>query len=171
MALTDKLTAIADAIREKTGGTGPLTLAEMPLAIANIKNGSDGGGLPSGVTALASGTLTPATDVTATLNQPHGLGVAPNFFFLYAEGQPLNPADFNYYITHQFGMAQAYTGTGANGAFRIARYSNGTLFNTIQSAIAAAAFNETSFPIHASSTYSLKAGVTYHWVAGVVEGI
>ena len=30
MALTDKLTAIADAIRAKNGGTDKLTLAQMP---------------------------------------------------------------------------------------------------------------------------------------------
>lgn len=37
MALTDKLTAIADAIRGKTGGTAPLMLAQMPGEIAGIK--------------------------------------------------------------------------------------------------------------------------------------
>ena len=36
MALTDKLTAIADAIREKTGETGLLTLDEMPQKILAI---------------------------------------------------------------------------------------------------------------------------------------
>jgi len=36
MALTDKLTDIADAIREKTGDTELLTLDEMPDAIAGI---------------------------------------------------------------------------------------------------------------------------------------
>ena len=36
MALTDKLTNIADAIRNKTGKTNTMTLDEMPLEIANI---------------------------------------------------------------------------------------------------------------------------------------
>ena len=36
MALTDKLTAIGDAIRAKTGGTASLTLDEMPAEIASI---------------------------------------------------------------------------------------------------------------------------------------
>ena len=36
MALTDKLTDIADAIRAKTGGTAKLTLDEMPNEIAGI---------------------------------------------------------------------------------------------------------------------------------------
>jgi hypothetical protein len=37
MALTSRLTAIADAIRSKTGGTAKLTLAQMPTEIAGIK--------------------------------------------------------------------------------------------------------------------------------------
>ena len=40
MALTDKLTAIADAIRAKTGSAEKLTLAQMPEAIAAIQSGS-----------------------------------------------------------------------------------------------------------------------------------
>ena len=39
MALTDKLSAIGDAIREKTGGTDLLTLDQMPAEIANIQSG------------------------------------------------------------------------------------------------------------------------------------
>ena len=44
MALTNKLTAIANAIREKTGSTNKLTLDEMPTAISNISSG--GGDIP-----------------------------------------------------------------------------------------------------------------------------
>ena len=39
MALTDKLNAIGDAIREKTGGTEKLTLDQMPTEIASITTG------------------------------------------------------------------------------------------------------------------------------------
>lgn len=39
MALTDKLTAIANAIRAKTGKTANMTLAEMPAEIASIQTG------------------------------------------------------------------------------------------------------------------------------------
>lgn len=47
MALTDKLTAIADAIRGKTGKTAGLTLEQMPTEIANIQSGgSSGDGSP-----------------------------------------------------------------------------------------------------------------------------
>lgn len=43
MALTDKLVAIADAIRGKTGDTALLTLDEIAAAIAGIQSGSGSG--------------------------------------------------------------------------------------------------------------------------------
>ena len=45
MALTNKLSAIGDAIREKTGKTELLTLDAMPLEIASIETGGGGGGI------------------------------------------------------------------------------------------------------------------------------
>lgn len=51
MALTDKLTAIADAIRGKTGGTDTLTLDQMAEAIAAIEAGG-GGDVPDALFAV-----------------------------------------------------------------------------------------------------------------------
>lgn len=45
MALTDKLTAIADAIRSKGGTTDQLTLAGMVDAINAIQTGGGSGGV------------------------------------------------------------------------------------------------------------------------------
>ncbi len=53
MALTDKLTAIADAIRAKTGGADTLTLAQMPDAIAGIVTGKEPDAIPAYVKAEA----------------------------------------------------------------------------------------------------------------------
>ena len=50
MALTDKLTAIGDAIRDKTGSTDLLTLDAMPTAISGITTG--GGDLPEEAFAI-----------------------------------------------------------------------------------------------------------------------
>lgn len=46
MALIEKLNAIGDAIREKTGKTELLTLDEMPTEIGAIETGGGGGDLP-----------------------------------------------------------------------------------------------------------------------------
>ena len=55
MALIDKLTAIADAIRSKTGTTEPMTLDEMVTEILNITTGS----VPSDTITLSDGTELP----------------------------------------------------------------------------------------------------------------
>ena len=55
MALINKLTAIADAIRSKTGSTNTMTLDEMVTAIANITTGS----VPSDTITLSDGTKLP----------------------------------------------------------------------------------------------------------------
>ena len=39
MALTNKLTALGDAIREKNGTTDPMTLDEMTVAIGELGEG------------------------------------------------------------------------------------------------------------------------------------
>ena len=60
MALTDKLTAIADAVRAKTGGTALLTLDEIVAAIGGI---SGGGGPFTNATTL--GVYEATEDVSA----------------------------------------------------------------------------------------------------------
>lgn len=56
MALIDKLTNIADAIRGKTGGADPLSLDAMAEAIAAIETGGGGGGFSNiEVVTIASG--------------------------------------------------------------------------------------------------------------------
>ena len=60
MALTDKLIAIADAVRAKTGGTALLTLDEIVSAIGGI---SGGGGPFTNATTL--GVYEAAEDVSA----------------------------------------------------------------------------------------------------------
>ena len=65
MALIDKLTAIADAIRGKTGGTALLTLDDMAAAIAGISSGGGGG---SGVT-ITEYVVTKNADRSLWLNE------------------------------------------------------------------------------------------------------
>lgn len=78
MALTEKLTNIADAIRGKTGGTEEMTLDQMAVAISGI---ATGGGMPEGMNAfiLTLDTAYPTSAEGWTLVIPHGLGVAPKF--------------------------------------------------------------------------------------------
>ena len=59
MALTNKLTAIGNAIRGKTGKTELLTLDQMPTEISNIQ----GGGTVEELTITSNGTYTPPTGI------------------------------------------------------------------------------------------------------------
>lgn len=63
MALIDKLTAIADSIRAKTGKDDKLTLDEMPVEIAAIETG---GGNTDAIRQLIDGTLTSLYDEEIT---------------------------------------------------------------------------------------------------------
>jgi len=54
MSINEKMTAIADAIRGKTGGTEPLALDQMAAEIARIQTGGGGEDLLSHVTGLNS---------------------------------------------------------------------------------------------------------------------
>lgn len=84
MALTDKLTAIADAIRGKTGGTEEMTLDAMVSAIKGIEAG--GGGLPAGITEIKSGSWTQATnDSSGSFTIPHGCSRTPRFIIVNSD--------------------------------------------------------------------------------------
>lgn len=86
MALIDKLTAIADAIRGKTGDTDPLTLAQMAAEIDGLGQG-EGGGL-----AFDMGEFVLDADVRslgAGNGIPHYLGQTPDFVLIWTD-------DFSY---------------------------------------------------------------------------
>lgn len=83
MALTDKLTAIAEAIRGKTGGTDKLTLDQMPAEIAGIETGGDsGGGLAYDMGEFV---LDEDTQANSGLAIPHALGEVPGCVLVWTE--------------------------------------------------------------------------------------
>ena len=79
MSIYSKMTAIADAIREKTGGTALLTLDAMAEAIAGIETG---GGSSGGSTLIESGSFTLAAEST---KYDVELTNVPDLFICYAE--------------------------------------------------------------------------------------
>lgn len=72
MALTDKLTAIGNAIRSKTGGSELLTLDEMPQEIQSIQTGGGGTSDTSLADSIIDGTITSYSSDTLTVvaNRP-----------------------------------------------------------------------------------------------------
>lgn len=76
MALTDKLTAIATAIRAKTGKTAAMTLDEMPTEISGIQAGGGGAALN-----IAYGDTAPedTSKLWVKCAEPSGVVVSPMF--------------------------------------------------------------------------------------------
>ena len=70
MALIEKLNAIGEAIRAKTGKTEGMTLDDMPLEIASIGGGGGGG---SGA-KIATGSFTQVSTGASTPTITHNLG-------------------------------------------------------------------------------------------------
>ena len=114
MALTDKLTAIADAIRGKTGKTDGLTLDAMPEAIEGIQTGGgDSGGLK-----IVRGTAT----VTSSNNIiQHNAGIDNYIWHAWVDELPTegsnNAVEYLYYSNpgknvpkfyHDMGVAIRY---------------------------------------------------------------
>ena len=112
MALINKLSAIGDAIRAKTGGTEKLTLDQMPDAINSITSGSSGGASCLG---LYSGKVYRSSSSSLYLNQISFTGCGIDF-------KTQNYALF---------FSVKYTGTNYENHF-IYRYENGQFYKLTQ---------------------------------------
>ena len=80
-SVNEKMTAIADAIRNKTGKTDKLTLDQMPIEIDSIGSG----GVQS-----ASGTYTLATDAVGIEIDVSNVGFVPDLAIVYLDDAELN---------------------------------------------------------------------------------
>lgn len=83
MALTDKLIAIADAVREKAGTTEAMTLTQIAETIAGIETG--GGGAKTAYGTLTLSEKISAADRSDATIVSHNLGVVPTGFLAIVE--------------------------------------------------------------------------------------
>lgn len=160
-------------------------LGDADLVAGNIKKGvtifdvlgtyeGSGGGLPSGISKLATGSFTPSSDISSVQTITHGLGVMPDFIMTFADTGDIvigDNSDFAGYFlrassvaikmkynsnTYPYLSEQGYVTT--DGTIRVA------LSYMHQSSI-----TSDIFMLMASSSHKLKSGVTYHWVACAFE--
>lgn len=132
----------------------------------------EGGGLPNGISAIETGTFTPSSDTSNNYTIYHSLGVRPNFYFAFVEGgmtdATLNPSSF----IQSFGV-KIPVGSNAFNDVHAFVTSGGSLSQgsqSLSSAVLNTFFKTDSFRIYLM-TGKLKAGVTYRWVAGVLDGL
>ena len=166
--------AIATAIAGK-GVTVPngTSIDGMAALVAEIPTG---GGLPSGVSKLATGTITPSESATY-LDISHGLGVAPNFLVWRLERDTSSAvltstattgsciakrskytasSSTVYTVTHHWG--------GYDSSGKFIKGDSGIYANSTDMTASIAR-------MRSSSTYYLKGGYTYRWMCGVLDGI
>lgn len=151
MSLNEKMAAIADAIREKTGETDAMGLDKMAELIAAIETGG-------GLSGYASGEFTVAETISGTQYiVTHGLNKTPTFWLLvqynetsYAKGGMLRIV----YCAPE----ESYTVYYSGGDEKIISYGNNRI--SIMSA------TETTIKAAFYSGYSsLLAGMKYIWFA------
>lgn len=163
MALTDKLTNIANAIRTKTGKSAKLTLDQMVTEIASISGG--GGGLPTGISKFDFGTFTVNSAFTTTRQTyNHNLGVTPDLMIVWT---PSN-------IATTYSMLAAIRGT--QFGWRSSSYNNHMAYhgnsttsvtwtNSSSTTYGISNMTTTTFQLASSSTsYYWRAG-TYNYIA------
>lgn len=136
MALINKLTAIADAIRSKTGKTGKLTLEQMASEIASI--GTSGGGASFTLTFnIASDTATTTSqgslraDLTPLTNYMRGKTV--RVFQVIVRAPKGSDSSVNYYATGGDPVLIDNTGTSLRFANFSSYHKYGTTLGTATS--------------------------------------
>lgn len=130
--------------------------------------GSGGGsaGLPEGVSAMEYGTFVLASDGN-TSSIAHGLGVRPDFCVWWLDdahsvesGGALRGS-----LTHSTVDAEAF-----NVGYISVGYRTGGTFNLDTGSVQGMFYmNATRINCFCSSETPLKAGYTYHWIAGVLD--
>ena len=156
MSVNSKLTAIADAIREKTGESGSLTLDAMAAAIAGIEAG--GGNVTSGFFSLDANTAAYGYELT------HGLGVIPKFFIVFLDFSSAKPSTKNEQVCTI--LIPRTNGTIATVA--ITHNSSSSYYHGDDSGSwkTSDLLTETTAKLVGGySGNNLIAGKTYHWVA------
>lgn len=164
MALTDKLTNIANAIRTKTGKSGKLTLDQMVTEIGSISGG--GGGLPTGFSQIATGTHTLSSAVVggSTFTVTHNLGVTPDLFIFYTEKN----------IATTYSMLSVMR--SASFGWRSTSYLNKCFYHANSTTTVTGADVTTSYGIKTLSTTTAtittySSSNSYYWRAGTYKWI
>ena len=128
-----------------------------------------GGGLPDAVSAMDSGTYTPASDLASEAFIDHKLGVKPDFAVCFIEGT-VDSADYNGYSVAQCLVMQPHVqGSSTYTGFHYNRYSSNSVFGVMTSQIGTNTryfATNTNLALRGTSNAKLKAGATYRWIVG-----
>lgn len=168
---TDTLMDISDST------VAPDTLLKDIIAYAangeRIVGTAEAGGLPDGISALATGTFT-LTSNKSSHTITHGLGVTPNFFMAVAKTDVV-VTSVKSKTTQIFMSAQRVTesGYGTLTYREIYVYSNGSSYSTndMMKSTLASMFTTNTAVLQCGGSYPFLTGVKWYWVCGVIDGL
>lgn len=133
----------------------------------NVDVATGGGGLPESVSAISAGTYTPASDITSATYITHDMGVSPDFALFYAD-EHYNTTSFEGYLAYQLiHIHPLETSSTTSDGYRFGLYGyNGSLSN-FSGKISKVTdhVTDSQFRVMATSSYKLKSGTTYKWLA------
>ena len=176
MALTDFFTQIANAIRSKDGTTEPIVATDFPQRILDIPSGGGGG---SSDIKVATGTIILSEDRRIVWSQyssqymeiEHGLGVTPNFAFMYDadfttkdnypaySGAFIKLSDVGLEPYRSAAIDRSYNATGG---FAVDNIQNNDPEKEGKR------YTDTVYRFGAGNACTLIAGRTYKWIIGRV---
>lgn len=160
MSINSKMTAIANAIRTKTGGTAKLSLDGMATAIAGIQTGGGGIELPSFLSEINFGTFR-YNATTSSVEVAHGLSGKPEGFAVWRGDLASNPGVS--YINSAYGHSHKYFNPSTGGTF----YGTTWILNG-GGGTSTGNFNADAsvFRLYTSSMKpSVQGNTTYYWIA------
>lgn len=138
--------------------------------------GGYGGGYGGGsdvISAVATGTYTPASDISSGVEIAHGLSVTPNFCIWMAENDFSDITDVSAAVVgamvakpmlHSASSGMTYTYQYFLRGYNVSGLSNGTASYKGEGCM-----TDTFVTILGNNTYKLKSGWTYRWVACVIN--
>lgn len=169
--------ATADAIREKIGTSEKLNWVAGKGFADVIQSIVLNSTLPSGVTAIKTGSFIPVQGLNDNTWRSHGLGRTPNFLMIFLERDviPLNMNDFGTYAICGIYLQKTFVagdGSGQKDGFIVSIYGSSKRPEQSISFVSdnAEYVNLNTFKLKIN-TADFKESTSYRWVAAYIEGI
>lgn len=162
----EKLTALADAIREKTGETEMLSLDAMTSLVKAFEGGGGGSSLPSG---WATGTFnTTSATMKGDFEIEHGLNAVPHIVLIFKEdpsllGQSIRGAARFNTAEEYYEDEGLYYPVASNGRLF---YDNSSGTDIVQAVDAGVSYDtDKTFKVPKNNSYYYMPHLTYRWYA------
>lgn len=148
-------------------GNGTHDVTAFASVLVNVA--SSGGGLPSGISALTVGTLTPESDKEHAFELQHNLGVTPNVFVLMRTGTltAVDNADELVFIAQ---ILKPYTTDTDKDGYSMILYTYNNKLSTSH-VYGVMETTDTYCTIFTTSDFKLKSGNSYVWLAARLDNL